>query len=697
MSIKNKTLYSLTEKILKEEIQNGNLPSSKEFLARMSKEMRGRDLSMPSFSFKPYRPTEIASSSKYNQDSQRIYDDFSVLYSNIIDVNNVLDKYFTAFGIEKDKIETDINKSESELIERINNYKKGGYLGYSFDAFDDTNKVSMEKSKDIYVDTRIHETRIIEEKNTSKRIIPNGEYNFKILNEKLRYQENVISADINNIFKDDNSLIWQTMYSLEKDVDLTGVLIINLDSIVEMNKIFLDMITVKECKVKIEFSTDSKNWYDLPYYENYIPTQGNLSFDFPTMKIKQLKIYIQKTNSDEQSPKDGFDYHYLFGIKNLDFYNKNYPTYAVLESLPLDINNKPNNYQINNVRLIADEVLPTGTDIKYSIAIYNKDKELDWQTIDPINRKNSKNRQIISFSNIKKNNENELFFPEEYSVTQSEAEDLRANGMPIYRLSNISNGKRNLFIQKKKIIDNTLKLYVGKNSWEITSFPSNDVEQNPDIQDWIKVNPNTEIDYIPLENTKSGIIFDNFKDVQKKKYMCKIGLFVEGGEQIIKSYPVSTDPMSIYLNGDMIFNGETSMDKYVNFVLNPGWNELVVFINGKNATSVNGISASLGFNPHIFSQDIYASPKSLKEISVFDLQYNTKMNNREVFAKRETDDGIEILVNFGKPGMKFDLYYDYSEDINNDNDKMVLKAEFIRENSNTIPSPKLTYYRLEYS
>lgn len=697
MSLKNKKLYAITERILKEEIQNGNLPSSKEFLSRLNQEIRGKDLSMPSFSFKPYRPTEIASSFKYNNDSQNIHDDLSVLYDNILDVNNLLDKYFTSFGIEKEKIETEIDKSKDELIEKINNYKKGGYLGYSFDTFVDTNKVSIDKSKDIFIDTHINETRIIEEKNTSTRIIPNGNYNFDILNNKLDYQDNDISPNINNIFKDDNSLVWQKMYSLKNDSDLTGVLYIDLDRIVEMNKILLDIITVKESKVKIDFSTDGKNWFNLPYYENYISTQDILSFDFPTMKIKQLKIFIQKTNSDEQSPKDGYDYHYLFGIKKLDFYNKNYPTYGVMESEPLIINNKPNNYQINNVRLVADETLPTGTDIKYSVAIYNEKNDLDWQSIDPINRKNPKNRQIISFSNIKKNYENELFFPSEYSLTQSEAEDLRANGMPIYRLSNTSNGKNNLFIQKKKIIENTLKVYVGKGSWEITSFPDENVNSNPNVQDWIKVNPNTEIDYVPLENTKSGVLFNNFKDDRKRKYMCKFGMFNSGKEEIVKTFPTSTDPVSIYLNGEMIFIGETSMDKYVNFVIKPGWNEVVVFINGLNATSVNGISMSLGFNPYSYSTDIYSSPKSLKEISVFDLQYNTKMNNREVFAKREIDSGIEILINFGKPGMKFDLYYDYSEDINNDNDMMILKAEFIRENSNTIPSPKLNYYRLEYS
>lgn len=697
MSIQNKKLYAITERILKEEIKKGNLPSSKEFLSRMNIELNDKDLSMPEFNFKAYRATEIASSTKYNQDNNNVYNDLSVLYSNIVDVNNTLDKYFTSFGVEKEKIETKVNKLESNLVEKIKTSKKGGFLGYTYDTFDDTNKVSMDNSKDIFVDTKSNETRIIEEKNTSKRIIPNGNYEFNLLNKNEDVKETVISDKLSNIFLDDNSLIWQKVYNLKKDKELKGCLSIELDKEVDINKIFLDFITIKEIFVKIDFSIDGKNWYDLPYHESYVATQDNLSLDFSTMKMKFIKIYIEKPTSDEQAPEiDNYDYQFLFGIKNISLYHKNYPTVGSFQSNELDIQNKPKNYQIDNLRLIVDEYIPTGTTIDYSVGIFKKDRTIDWQRIDPMNRKNPEERQNISFSNIKRNYENEMFFPDEFSIIQSEAEDLRANGMPIYRLSNIQDKKVNMYIQKRKIVDGSLKLFVGKNSWEITSFPSDDVTSFPDIEDWKKINPNTEIDYIPLENTKSGIVFSNKKENKNKKFMCKLGVFIEDKDTIIKSYPVSTDPISIYMNGEQIFNGKTSMDKYINFIFKTGWNEIVVFINGENSLSVNGISASLGFNPYSLSSKIYSSTSPLKEISTFDLQYNTKMNNRNVFSKRETDNGIEILINFGKPGMKFDLVYDYSEDINEENDRIVLKADFYRENSDTIPSPKLKYYRIEF-
>ena len=155
MSIRNKRLVELTETILRTELQNGNLPSSKEFIWKLNMALKEQDLNMPSYKFKPYRNTEIASSQKINSANEKIQEDLSILYSNIKDVHQTLNKYYSAFEVEKEKIDKQIEVLENELKEKVISYNKGGYLGYAFDAFDDTSKTSLDASKDVFVDSKI--------------------------------------------------------------------------------------------------------------------------------------------------------------------------------------------------------------------------------------------------------------------------------------------------------------------------------------------------------------------------------------------------------------------------------------------------------------------------------------------------------------------------------------------------------------
>ena len=699
MSIRNKRLVELTENILRTELQNGNLPSSKEFIWKLNMALKEQDLNMPSYKFKPYRNTEIASSQKINSANEKIQEDLSILYSNIKDVHQTLNKYYSAFEVEKEKIDKQIEVLENELKEKVISYNKGGYLGYAFDAFDDTSKTSLDASKDVFVDSKNHEVRLVEEKNTSTRIMPSTSISFHLLQEFKEKKETTISGNLSDILKDETDIFWQRMIYLKEDLAIQSFVQITFDKLYDVNRIQTDFMTIKPFYLKIEFTKDGSAWYDLPYYEQKSLCNGTSSFNFPTMEIKAIRVFIEKTESDEQIPEtEKFDYSYLFGIKNISFYNKQYPTSGVFQSEKMQLISIPKNYKVDNVRLSVDEYVPTGTSLTYEIAVPRKDNILDWQRIDPMERINPKNPQKISFSNIKKNEALEMFFPTEFSITQSEAEDLRVNGIPFYRLSTITGDKREMLIQKKAIIEGTMRLYSGKNSWEITSFPDENISGTPSIEDWKKIHDNTSIEYIEMNNTKSGDVMKNYITDKNKKFMCKTGLFRQGEDIIVKTYPVSTDPIALYVNGELLFEGITSTDEYVNIVLQNGWNEIVLFINGVNSTSVNGISTSLGFNPINLAENIYSSSNAMKAIPLFDLRYNTKMNDRTVFSTRETDKGIEILTNFGQPGMKFDFIFNYvDESVLEEEAQILLKVNFDRENGSNVPSPVLNKYRLEFN
>ncbi|MEK2536244.1 hypothetical protein [Tetragenococcus halophilus] len=702
MSIQNKRLNMIVDNILKEELQKGNLPSSKEFVWRLNNALYNRKLNMPFYKFKPYKNTEIVESARLNEQNDEIHQDLSILYNNIVDVNNSLAKYENSFEVEKEKIENEIEVQENYLKEMIFKHNDGGYLGYSYETFDDLDKTDLSNSQDVFVDTKNKELKIVEEKNTSTKIIPKTDIQFRIVEQPKKKEEETITGTPQRLLEeveDEEDKVWQKQISLDNNQALTGYLEVQMDKEYPINKIDMDMINIKNTFVKVTFSKDGQTWFDIPYHEDKKEVDKTFSLSFPTLNMRMIRIVIEKKEADELIPsKENLDYKYLFGMKNIALYNKNYPTYGRFQSEPHEVINGPTNYIVDTVRLSADELVPTNTSIDYEIALKREDNVLDWHFIDPMERINPKYPTSINFSNIKKDETIPLYFPSDLSVVQSEAEDLRRNGIPIYRLTSDHGDKSNMYIEYKKIVDGSMKLFAGRDNWEVTSYPSEDVEGTPTIEDWKKVKDRTEINYEEMPRTKSGDLFVNHVDPQSRKYLCRLGFFVSSADTIVKTIPISTDPIAIYLNGDLLFEGETSINDEINLSVRHGWNEIVVLINGKNATSVNGISTSLGFNLYSIADRVYSSSKPLTYIPLFDLQYNTKANDRTVFSSREEEGKkIQILTNFGKPGLKFDLVCDYAEEMLTDEEpEVLLRATFRRDNGDSIPSPVLNKYRLEY-
>lgn len=692
----------IVDNILKEELQKGNLPSSKEFVWRLNNALYNRKLNMPFYKFKPYKNTEIVESARLNEQNDEIHQDLSILYNNIVDVNNSLAKYENSFEVEKEKIENEIEVQENYLKEMIFKHNDGGYLGYSYETFDDLDKTDLSNSQDVFVDTKSKELKLVEEKNTSTKIIPKTDIQFRIVEQPKKKEEETITGTPQRLLEeveDEEDKVWQKQISLDNNQALTGYLEVQMDKEYPINKIDMDMINIKNTFVKVTFSKDGQTWFDIPYHEDKKEVDKTFSLSFPTLNMRMIRIVIEKKEADELIPsKENLDYKYLFGMKNIALYNKNYPTYGRFQSEPHEVINGPTNYIVDTVRLSADELVPTNTSIDYEIALKREDNVLDWHFIDPMERINPKYPTSINFSNIKKDETIPLYFPSDLSVVQSEAEDLRRNGIPIYRLTSDHGDKSNMYIEYKKIVDGSMKLFAGRDNWEITSYPSEDVEGTPTIEDWKKVKDRTEINYEEMPRTKSGDLFVNHVDPQSRKYLCRLGFFVSSADTIVKTIPISTDPIAIYLNGDLLFEGETSINDEINLSVRHGWNEIVVLINGKNATSVNGISTSLGFNLYSIADRVYSSSKPLTYIPLFDLQYNTKANDRTVFSSREEEGKkIQILTNFGKPGLKFDLVCDYAEEMLTDEEpEVLLRATFRRDNGDSIPSPVLNKYRLEY-
>ena len=148
INIRQKRFTVAVNKILQEELRKGNLPTSKEFASRLNKLLRDQELSAPEYTFKRIRNGELAESDflmKLLKNSK----DLMILYENTIAVHNQLKGKFHWFEVEKNRLEYEARRLESELKEKILLYGKTGYLASIFDTLDDLSKIDSEDNVSI--------------------------------------------------------------------------------------------------------------------------------------------------------------------------------------------------------------------------------------------------------------------------------------------------------------------------------------------------------------------------------------------------------------------------------------------------------------------------------------------------------------------------------------------------------------------
>lgn len=693
MSIQTTRQRIIVEKLLQKNLQNGIIPSSQEFIWQLNQLLNAAGKNSSAFKFRPFKDGQIAQSHTFNNYHETILDDLTTLYNNLEELYFSNNQSYQYYLIEKEKLEKQIDILENDLRFYIQNNQRAQSLPYIYDTFDDTSKVDLEKTDNLLVDTKNNSVKLVEEKNTTRRVFPQMDITFTLLPEQLDTKQRTITGTMWNTIQNEEDKIWQREVNLKEEQAITGVIEYSFKEQWYLNQIDLSFLTVKPFQLYCTYSLDGIEWFDLPNYVGAFEAQKDVSLNFPSIPIKYFRLELIKNQADEVLlEQNNYNYHYLFGLHHIRFYHKQYPVAGEFFSKPLTFVNEPENFAIQTIRLHTDEYLPTGTNIQYEIAL-NEDNP-NWQLIDPINRKNPIHPQNISLLRMNHNGGEQVYFNSNYSSKQAEAEDLLTNGIPVYRLTQLREDKEFFYILPRQLREDSLNLYVGHQSWEIKSFPSNDINGIPKAEEFAGVYPETQIWYQRLLEGHNGYLFQNLKETSQKKYMARLAIYVTESKTIT-ARPISTDAFSLYLNNDLLLESEANNSRDIHFLFKPGWNEIVVFINGKNVNTVNGSSFLLGFQPTRISETIYSRSKPLKEVSLFDLQYNTKRHDRTVFAKRKVAEGWEILTNFWYPGLEFQLFYDYKSDDLPKHDQLLLRAIFTREDGTNVPTPVLRNYRIE--
>lgn len=694
MGIRDKRLAEAINRILREELQKGNLPSSKEFMWRLQSYLDQHDLSRPEYNFRPVRRGTKAVSSDYNNTIDTVYRDMLALYTSSIDLNNSITKNLSKFDVDKAKVEYEIDTLENQLEQMILMYGNSGFLSSVYDVFTDLKKIDTANST-VNVDIKKHEVAISDNKNTSTRIAPNATTYFRILDDIANMVNVVtISGKTDNVLNDNTNEFWQQYITSDSAQTVGGYFYIKFDKDQIMNRISISLLGIKETNMRVEFTPDNINWFVLPYYEDGVIATDGYTFDFPSISMKQVRILLSKSESDNQSMGNGntSQYSFTLGIKNIKLFMLDFAEDAVLTSVPLKVEYPSNqNFSIDKVSLQADEFLPNGTDIKYYISLPPEDgEEPEWKPICPINRANPTHDQIIDFKNITNAPPVHMSMDKAISTAEYEIESLYSNGIKFYKIGSVP--------LSKQIIAGTERLFVGTNTWGVKYFNGQYADHNthiPTLDDWSNPLDTIQYDYIKMDDVKSGLILDGKKHTQPISYMFTIGAYSENKETVVTSVPASTEPIAIYMNGVKLFEGIPNANTKINYLFINGWNEIVVLSYIRNYTATAGATIDLSFDPKSYAANIYSQAKPMTKVALSDLQLNVKANDRDKYAISVINEEQYIILNYAVPGLQYDFYCNQVE--GDAKDTILFKAEFVRDRTVTSISPKLSKYYLRFA
>lgn len=696
MGIRDKRFYRAINRLLQEELQKGNLPSSKEFAWRLNNYLREQNLSRPEFNFAPARSGSTARAHDYNETVSQVHGDLSTLYESTIDLHNLLAKNFSKFEVDKSKLEYEINALESHLKELILLYSKNGFLNSVYDVFDDMSKVNPEATT-AHVDIKDHEVIIPEIKNTSRKILPEASVAFALLPEiESRVEMKPISGRPRYALSDSLNETWQTLVLSNHKETIAGYYYVEFKEKQTMNRVSVALHGVKATFVRVEFSPDDLNWFTLPYHEEGRLVGESYTFDFPTLEAKKMRILLSKSEPDDQSAAQHFsktttsEYKYIIGLKHVGFYQLSYPPKADLVSAPLVVQvPADSNFSINKVSLSVEEEVPAATDIRYWIATPPEgERAPEWKAISPVERRDPKHEQIIDFRNITNSPAVKMGIDPLKSLTEYEMESHYANGISFYKIGEV---------EDKHIINSSERLFVGKNSWGVKRFAlqqPNHETHVPSIADWSD-NQDVVHEFIRIEDGKPGLLLNKRTHTQATNYLFSAGVLSEKSQEVEAAIPASTEPIAIYVNGEEVFRGVPDARSKVAYRFQYGWNEIAILLYTRNVAAANGATLDVTLDIRNYGASVYAQARPMELVSLHDLRFNVKSNDRNKYAIETANEKFSVILNHAVPGLEYDFFFHYVE--GTAKETILFKAELSKNEQHSTVSPKLKSYRLRFS
>ena len=654
MNINDKRIQKKIDSIIYENLSNGHLPTSNEVIGSISKYIYENNLSMPNYEFsKIYKDFDIED---LNNSRMSVAEDLSIVYKSILELYEEIDGQVEKFDAEKKKFDYKINSLQSTLFNLANQYSASGYAETFIENVVDMQNFNISLS-DCDID--------LQNQNITLKRLQDKPYT-NIASISVESDSEVIQNGRLIDYINTDGHYWQGIVSKDKQEKTYVSIIIDFGKTVNINQVEINAPLLKTGLIDISTSNTMESW--IAQYAGVLTTKclANMQGEF-----RYIKLVISKEEADKFI-LNTYQYHFI--IDTIRFFQVNYASKSVLISNPIKTNSN-----INKVSIVDESIRPNSTNVKYYVALNSSTPE--WVPINPLNDIAEENK-VITFNTIETGRFRDIYLPE--GISSDAYKQFKANGQNIYSIGEI----KDIEITKNA-------LYKGINSWRVDVLKDIETIEGPVGKAiFIKnqMSDNLSTYYKPI---LAGYLFKN--DSFNGTCAVKFTTTIECPKEISpKSAKISsTYPLSIYLNGDLIYSGTPDASTEVTYAFKEKKNvlEVVININKANAGDENPISivtTHMNLDLAKISTQIYADPDPMTEVSLFNLKYN--MNNKKnVYALRKINDGYQILIKDDDLSIGYRFFYDY---IAQNANELLVKVELSREFNSINVTPRLEKYEV---
>ena len=651
MSIHDRRLEVEINKIIKKNLEDGYVPTANEVIGQLSRFLVENNLNLPTFQYK--KVTKGLTASAVNKAKKEVAQDVETLFGSLIELYQLAEDQIHRFSVEKKKYDYRLAKLESKLTSLIGQHSTDGYLLGYMNSFSDMDTIDLSMT-DADID-------IFNQEATLKRLsdVPYRNFTASVSSEASLLLQSGKIGDIVNT----EGIAWQGIIEKDTQEKTTLTLIIDAKEITKLNRLNIDMPMLKKCEVVVSTSPDGDKWN-----EEYKATIVDRCSTGLSGQTRYVKVEISKTEADKYH-LGKYQYYYIVQDIQLDSINYTLESNVVSKPIKAGIN-------INKISLFEESEMPPSTSIEYYVAASSESPV--WIPISPVNSKNRTNPTMIAFNTVETDQRISISIPQEISNNAYELKNYSVNGQRLFAIAELEG------------IDLTNhKLYKGINAWKVQSLTA--TVSGPQTQSLFLDNSALiKVEYTPIVEDKSSLVVANKSFTENKVLYYSTNIYREAGDINFKEIIASSHPITVYLNGKIVYSGTPSSGVKADYQFHKGQNLLEVIVNIPSTPTVCSVDLNLPLLA--IGSQICANANPMKQVSLFDLRYNTN-NQTDVYTVYTIDRKHSVIVKDSDLAIRYDFIYDYIVD---PIEEILIKATLKREHASVDISPRLISYEVRF-
>lgn len=602
MSISNRQISRIEQKIIDKILRSGRLPILKEVQEAVLTYFKNKAVGLPRFTPVFVSKREVSDPDSYNKMIDEIYEDLETAFEEMSYQENRLYAAMENYQIEMSKIENAIKTTASRIDSIVTRIKEKYTRGITVeDSFSDFLKVEFTKD----IPRQIYGTScFVDLKNGTVRLEEDWEEKIDLSTAEAKvsvkgdYLDAVTVSHIANCLNDSINEAWQYTVIKEKPETTTVTIAIDLREETEISYVTITNLSPHIIKASLRIGRKAGDLTGVGEVESL----DVIKWSFAVTPCRYLEIDISK---DEPDNTWAGSYEYHFGLLNISVGRKTYRDKGVLVSKRYNINR-----YIDTVTLKAESITPPGTEIKYYVALDDDANPLQWREI--------KDGGKVSFGCYI----TETVEPDPDITTDFGLRLYKIKGVDFYSIGKLDyqpvggvtvyEGFGQWLMEKKTVsVDDASKIATAE---DLTRYS------------WFYTGNDTT-GYISTD--KTGIAVEKNQLVR-----LTLWLYCTEAKELLNCRSDTTGNVfvKVYVNNKEIpaINGTR------NFRFNKGWNRVQFFAFGKDSSTI-----SPHFDWFTITEFAYGNRIPLQQVKLFTLQHNTSPYDNSKFAI----DGMHLVIN----------------------------------------------------